>query len=49
MNPISLVRLHKFLLPSPRRHWSATVPRSKTQTSNHTTHVAETHDTTAGT
>jgi hypothetical protein len=31
MNPISLVRLHKLLLPSPRSHWSATGPRSKTQ------------------
>jgi hypothetical protein len=24
MNPISLVHLHKLLLPSPRSHWSAT-------------------------
>jgi hypothetical protein len=31
MNPISLVRLRKLLLPSPRSHWSATGPRSKTQ------------------
>jgi hypothetical protein len=31
MNPISLIRLHKPLLPNPRSHWSATGPRSKTQ------------------
>jgi hypothetical protein len=31
MNPISLVRLHRLLLPSPRNHWSAAGPRSKTQ------------------
>jgi hypothetical protein len=31
MNPISLVHFHKLLLPSPRSHWSATGPRSKTQ------------------
>jgi hypothetical protein len=31
MNPISLMRLHRLLLPSPRSHWSATGPRSKTQ------------------
>jgi hypothetical protein len=31
INPISLVHLHKLLLPSPRSHWSATRPRSKTQ------------------
>jgi hypothetical protein len=31
MNPISLVHLHKILLPSPRNDWSATGPRSKTQ------------------
>jgi hypothetical protein len=31
MNPISLVHLHKLLLRSPRSHWSATRPRSKTQ------------------
>jgi hypothetical protein len=31
MNPISLVHLHKLLLPSPRSHWSATRPKSKTQ------------------
>jgi hypothetical protein len=31
MNPISLVRLRKLLLPSPRSHWSATGPRSKTE------------------
>jgi hypothetical protein len=31
MNPISLAHLRKLLLPSPRSHWSATEPRSKTQ------------------
>jgi hypothetical protein len=31
MNPISLVHLHKLLLPSSRSHWSATEPRSKIQ------------------
>jgi hypothetical protein len=31
MNPISLVRLRKLLLPSSRSHWSATESRSKTQ------------------
>jgi hypothetical protein len=31
MNPTSLVHLHKLLLPSPRNHWSATGPRTKTQ------------------
>jgi hypothetical protein len=38
MNPTSLVCLHKLLLPSPRSHWSATRPRSKTQptTTRHT-------------
>jgi hypothetical protein len=34
MNPISLMHLHALLLPSPRSHWSATGPRSKTQPSN---------------
>jgi hypothetical protein len=34
MNPISLMHLHTLLLPSPRSHWSATGPRSKTQQSN---------------
>jgi hypothetical protein len=38
MNPISLVHLHKLLLPSPRSHWIASGPRSKTQptTTRHT-------------
>jgi hypothetical protein len=31
MNPISLMHLQTLLLPSPRSHWSATRPRSKTQ------------------
>jgi hypothetical protein len=31
MNPISLVHIHKLFLPSPRNHWSATGPRSKSQ------------------
>jgi hypothetical protein len=34
MNPISLMHLHKLLLPSPCSHSSATGPRSKTQPSN---------------
>jgi hypothetical protein len=38
MNPISLMHLHRLLLPCPRSHWSATRPRSKTQptTTRHT-------------
>jgi hypothetical protein len=38
MNPISLVHLHKLLLPSPCSHWSASRPRSKIQpvTTQHT-------------
>jgi hypothetical protein len=31
MNPISLVHLHRLLLPSPHNHLSPTGPRSKTQ------------------
>jgi hypothetical protein len=34
MNPVSLMHLQMLLLPSPRSHWSATGPRSKTQQSN---------------
>jgi hypothetical protein len=49
MNPISLVHLHKLLLPSSRSHWSATEPRSKTQpTATAHTHSRNTHDTAAG-
>jgi hypothetical protein len=38
MNPISLMRLHRLLFPSPHSHWSATGPRSKTHptTTRHT-------------
>jgi hypothetical protein len=42
MNPISLVHLHKLLLPSPRSHWSATGPRSKTQLAT-TQHMQRKH------
>jgi hypothetical protein len=42
MNPISLVHLHKLLLPSSRSHWSATEPRSKTQPTT-TTHTQRKH------
>jgi hypothetical protein len=49
MNPISLVYLHKLLLPSPHSHWSATEPRSKTQpTATAHTRSENTHDTAAG-
>jgi hypothetical protein len=34
MNPISLMHLQTLLLPSPRSHWSATGPMSKTQPIN---------------
>jgi hypothetical protein len=44
MNPISLVHLHKLLLPSPRSHWSATGPRSKTQPAT-TQHTQQKHTT----
>jgi hypothetical protein len=46
MNPISLVHLHKLLLPSPRSHWSATGPRSKTQptTTQHTKRIHTRHN-----
>jgi hypothetical protein len=42
MNPISLVHLHKLLLPSPRSHWSATGPRSKAQPTS-TRHTQRKH------
>jgi hypothetical protein len=42
MNQISLVHLRKLLLPSPRSHWSATEPRSKTQPTA-TTHTQRKH------
>jgi hypothetical protein len=50
MNPISLVHLHKILLSSPRSHWSATGPSSKTQptTTSHTC-SGNTHDKAVGT
>jgi hypothetical protein len=42
MNPISLVHLRKLLLTSPRSHWSATKPRSKTQPTT-TAHTQRKH------